>query len=214
MSSQDGSEFIPRAVTTDNRQPAFPTNSFFNDDECSTLAHGINITIEEAPSLRRPDFGEDPPSFPKKLESNSVKEPDFKKAKDSEKAFWKLSQKFDELSQFAQDVHFALVNTRELAEEYIERAQPDLVKKQKEITANGIKMTELRMQLENAKKNSAEMTRQIKNLEGNLKSRKDDADVSLLGEIKQQKQTVSDLRKMLSEKETTYKNIERTHKDR
>ena len=107
---------------------------------------------KEAHTLRCTTFREDPPPFPKKLESHSANEPDFKKAKDREKAFRKLNRKFDELSEFAQELHISLVNDWELAEDYITLAQPDLVKKQREITANSIKMTEL-----------------CKTLEGNLK---------------------------------------------
>ena len=63
-------------------------------------------------------------------------------------------------------------------------------------------MIKLRMQLENAKQNLAEMGRQIKTLEGNLKSKKDDV---LLGKIKQPKQ-------MLSAKDATFNNIGLTRK--
>eukprot|EP00956_Cyclotella_meneghiniana_P040105 scaffold186882_cov23-Cyclotella_meneghiniana.AAC.2 len=50
-------------------------------------------------------------------------------------------------------------------------------------------MAQLKMELDNAKKNLADREKKIKTLEGNLKSKKDDADVTLLGDIKQQKQT-------------------------
>lgn len=65
---------------------------FFDNDNVTALSNGISITISEAPTLPHPVFfwggGS---SISQKLQSNSVKEPDFKKPKASEEAFWKLS---------------------------------------------------------------------------------------------------------------------------
>ena len=55
--------------------------------------------------------------------------------------------------------------TRDLAEDYIKEAQPALGRLQKKETANSLKEAQLKMELDNAKKNLADREKKIKTLD-------------------------------------------------